>query len=225
MECWAVIDSLSDYLDASAQAEGEFNLIEDHLVTCPGCQSVRLQLTEIRIAARELPLHTPSRQLWSRVLNAVADEAPAAERPTREELLPLSWWERLRARTFTFTVPQLAGASALTVAVILAGLIGLSRINPMALGLNGAQTALLLDEDEIKADLDQRLSAINGRKANWEAPVREGFDKHLTRTETSLNDCRQMLRHNPHDKVHQQMMRALYQEKRQLLEDVERLKW
>lgn len=225
MECRAVLDSLSDYLDASAGASSEFHSIEAHLVTCPGCQSVRLQLTEISSAARELPLHTPSRAMWIRVLNVVAAEAPVAERPTREELPPLSWWERLRARTFTFTVPQLAGASALVVAVILVGVIGLSRINPMAIGLNGAQTALLLDEDEIKADLDQRLSAINERKANWEAPVREGFDKHLIKIESSLSDCRQMLRHNPHDKVHQQMMRALYQEKRQLLEDVERLKW
>lgn len=225
MECWAVIDSLSEYLDAGLQAQSEFSLIEDHLVTCLRCQSVRLQLTEIKTAARDLPLHTPSRQMWIRVLDAVANEVPAAERPTREELPPPSWWERLRVRTFTFTVPQLAGASALAVAIMLAGVIGLSRLNPMALGLNGAQTALLLDEDEIKADLDQRLSAINERKTNWEAPVRESFDKHLARIETSLNDCRQMLRHNPHDKIHQQMMRALYQEKRQLLEDVERLKW
>lgn len=225
MECRAVIDSLSDYLDASAHADGEFNSIEDHLVTCPGCQSVRLQLTEIRIGARELPLHTPSRAMWVRILNVVATEVPAAERPTREELPPLSWWERLRARTFTFTVPQLAGASALTVALILVGIAGLTRLNPLALGLNGAQTALLPDEDEIKADLDRRLAAINARKANWESPVREGFDQHLTRVEDSLNNCRQMLRNNPHDKVHQQMMRALYQEKRQLLEDVERLKW
>jgi hypothetical protein len=223
MECRAIIDSLSDYLDASK--ENDFKSIEDHLVNCPGCQSVRLQLTEIRIAARELPLHTPSRAMWARVLNVVAAEAPIAERPTREEVQPLSWWERLRARTFTFTVPQLAGASALTVTVILAGVIGLSRISPTGLGLNGAQTALLLEEDEIKADIDRRLDAINERKASWESPVREGFDAHLTKIENSLSTCRQMLRRNPHDKVHQQMMRALYQEKRQLIEDVERLKW
>jgi hypothetical protein len=34
-----------------------------------------------------------------------------------------------------------------------------------------------------------------------------------------------MLEDNPNDAVHQGMVRALYDEKRQLLEDVERLKW
>lgn len=226
MECRAIIDSLSEYLDASAQmAASELTLIEDHLVGCPGCQRIKLELTEISIAARELPLHTPSRAMWVKIENVIAAEVPAAERPTREEFAPLSWWERLRERKFTFTVPQLAGAGALAAALVLAGFFGVARLNAGMWNLSGVQTALLPDEDEIKASLESRLAAINARKVNWEPQVREDFNKHLARIEDSLNNCRQVLQRNPQDKVHQQMMRALYQEKRQLLDDIERLKW
>lgn len=47
----------------------------------------------------------------------------------------------------------------------------------------------------------------------------------MTRIDESLKRCRYMLGDNPKDAIQQQMVRALYTEKRQLLEDVERLRW
>lgn len=226
MECRETMNSLSDYLDGDLwMTDDELQAIEDHLVACPACQSVKQELTELKAAARELPVHTPPRAMWARIVNAIEADVPAAERPTREELPPLRWWERLLERKFTFSLPQLAGASALTVALVLFGIFGVSRLNPGALNISGVQTALLPDEDEIKAGLERKLAAINARKANWDAQARADFDQQLTKIEESLTHCRALLQENPNDKVHQQMVRNLYQEKRQLLEDVERLKW
>lgn len=234
MECRAVVGSLSDYLDGREMwlSGNEIREIESHLAGCPTCQSVKLELTEIKMSARELPLHTPPRAMWTRIVNEIEAELKPSERPTKEEFPEASWWERLKERRFTFTLPQVAGAGALAAALIVFGLFSFSGQNPGQLNLinikgaiSGAQAALLPGEDQIKAEIERRLALINSRKFNWDPQARAAFDLQLNKIEESLKTCRQALQSNPGDKVQQQVVRALYNEKRQLLDDVERLKW
>jgi Putative zinc-finger len=228
MECRAVVSSLSDYIDMW-MSESEAREIESHLVTCPNCQTVRLELNEIRTAARESPLHTPSRALWARIAAEIEPETPLLENPLPIERPELNWWERLKSRRFTFTLPQLAGASALAAALVIIAMFGTNiptRSNfDIKDGSRALQTALLPDEDRIKADLERRLSVINARKPNWDPEFRAEFERHLSKIDESLRNSRQMLQIDPDDGVQQQMVLTLYNEKRQLLEDVERLKW
>jgi hypothetical protein len=228
MECRAVVSSLSDYIDMW-MSESESREIESHLVTCPSCQTVRLELNEIRTAARDLPVHTPSRALWARITAEIETEIPLTDNLTPIERPEMNWWERLKSRRFTFTLPQLAGASALVAALVIIVMFGTTpptRSNFDLKQRSGAlQTALLPDEDRIRAELEQRLSAINSRKGNWDPEVRAEFERHLNKIDDSLRNSRQILRISPDDGVQQQMVLTLYNEKRQLLEDVERLKW
>lgn len=228
MECRAAIESLSDYLDGQGlwMSEHEKSSIEEHLVVCPKCRTLKLELAEIKIAARELPLHTPPRALWMNIANLLEAELPASERKTREEFPKETWWERLTARKFTLTFPQLAGAGALAVALIVTGFYSLSNRNPnpTEFNLTGAQTALLPDENEIKAELDRRLVEINAHKAGWEPQVRAAFEQQLAKIEGALDTCRKQLSSNPTDRMQQQALRGLYEEKRRLLEDVARRK-
>ncbi|MGH9853595.1 MAG: anti-sigma factor family protein, partial [Blastocatellia bacterium] len=71
MECRAVINSLSDYLDGQNIwiSGDEVKQIKTHLTNCPACQNLKLELGEIKTAARELPLHTPPRVMWTRITN------------------------------------------------------------------------------------------------------------------------------------------------------------
>jgi Putative zinc-finger len=226
MECRAVVSSLSDYID-KWMSESEAREIETHLVTCPDCQTVRLELNEIRTAARELPLHTPSRALWVRIAAEIEPEMP--DNPVSIEQPELNWWERLKSRRFTFTLPQLAGVSALVAALVVIAMVGTTTPTRSNYDLNrgprALQMALLPDEDRIRAELAQRLSAINSRKENWDPEFRADFERHLNKIDDSLRSSRQILQINPDDGVQQQMVLTLYHEKRQLLEDVERLKW
>ncbi len=228
MECRAVIESLSDYLDGQGQwmPESEKSSIEEHLVVCPKCQSLKLELTEIKIAARELPLHTPPRAMWVSIANMIEAELPVSERKTREEFPNETWWERLRARKFTLGFPQMVGAGALAVALLVTGVVSVSnrKNNSAEFSLAGAQTALLPDENEIKAELNRRLAEINTRKVGWEPQIRTSFEQQLARIENSLDNCRKQLLGNPTDKAQQQVLRELYNEKRRLLEEVERRK-
>lgn len=228
MECRAVIESLSDYLDGQSHQipESEKSSIEEHLVVCPKCQTLKLELTEIKIAARELPLHTPPRAMWVRIANVLEAELPASERKTREEFPNETWWERLKARQFTFGFPQMVGAGALAVALITTGIYSLSgrKPNPTEFNLAGAQTALLPDEIEIKSELNRQLAEINTRKVSWQPQARATFEQQLARIENSLDNCRKQLLGNPTDSAQQQVLRGLYNEKRRLLEEANRLK-
>jgi uncharacterized protein YukE len=224
MECRAVIESLSDFLDlqGTRMSDDEKSSIAKHLDACPVCQNLKLELTEIKTAARELPLHTPPQAVWVRIANTLEAELPASERKTREEFPKETWWERFKARQFTFTLPQMAGAGALAIALVMTGIYGLSgrtpNTDPTKLSLTGAQSALLPDEDQIRAELNRRLAEINKLKAGWNTKSRSEFETRLTQVEESLEKCRAELRANPNDQTQQQQLRKLYEEKRQLLE-------
>jgi uncharacterized protein YukE len=205
-------------------ANNEKLAIEEHLVACPSCQNLKLELVEIKTAARELPLHAPPRAIWVRIADVLEEELPASERKTREEFPKETWWERMNARQFTFSLPQLAGAGALALALAISAVYGISGFNTNNLDIKGAQTALLPDEDEIKADLERRIEVINKHKATWNAQARADFEKQLARIEQSLLECRKALSQNPTDLQNQQTLRGLYNEKRQLLESAERSK-
>ncbi len=227
MECRAVVSSLSDYLDGRNiwVSDDEVEKIETHMTNCPACLNLKLELSELKNAARELPLHTPPPALWARISTTIEAEISTENGPARAIQNASGWWGRLNSRKFTFSLPQLAAAGAFVAMLIVAGISGIFGPNPPSLNFRNAQSGLLPEEDEIKANLERRLGAINSRKEQWDSERRADFEQRINRIDESLKRCRHMLEGNPNDAVHQGMVRALYDEKRQLLEDVERLKW
>jgi hypothetical protein len=228
MECRAVVSSLSDYLDGRNiwSSDDEVERIETHLTNCPACLNLKLELSELKNAARELPLHTPPLALWTRISKAIEAEVPSENGPARETQNASGWWGWLSSRKFTFSLPQLAAAGAFAAILIVAGISGIFGANQAPLIFQDVQSGLLLpEENEIKANLEHRLDAINARKAQWDSQRRADFEQHMNKIDESLKLCRHMLEGNPNDAGHQEMVRALYDEKRRLLEDVERLKW
>jgi hypothetical protein len=227
MECRAVVSSLSDHLDGRNiwVSDDEVEQIETHLTNCPTCQNLKLELSEIKNAARELPLHTPPSALWARISKAIEAEISTENGPVRETQNASGWWGWLNSRKFTFSLPQLAAVGVFAAILIVAGISGIFGANQAPLNFRGAKNALLPEEDEIKADLERRLGAINARKAQWDSQMRADFEQRMNKIDESLKRCRYMLEDNPNDAGRQETVRALYDEKRQLLEDVERLKW
>jgi hypothetical protein len=225
MECRKVVKVLSDYLDGLL-ADNDAGQIEGHLTSCAPCQSVRLELNEIRTAARDLPLHTPSRAMWTRLSNVIEAEIAAGKSATTNALPKQSWWAQLKEKNFTFSLPQIAGAGAVTMALLAFSSVSFYRQYNSVLTLRGMQTAALFAEEaQLKLDLDRKMAAVRARMNAWNPQRRADFEQKLNRIEASLQNSRQLLQVNPNDQTHQVMMRNLYQEKRQLLEDVERLKW
>jgi hypothetical protein len=107
-------DRLSEYLDGELSAR-EARQLEEHLATCDDCRSVAAGLRAVIEAAALLPADVePARDLWPGIAAATTarEEAPAA-------VLEFNRFVRAPAmrRRFTFSVPQLAAAAVLLVAV------------------------------------------------------------------------------------------------------------
>jgi len=223
MECRTVRISLSDYVDGQPGLTGgnEARNIEDHLASCPSCRSLQLELNEIKTAARELPLRTPPRALWTRIVNEIEIEQVVAGGTGQSDS---GLWGRLTSFRFTFSLPQMAGMAALAVVLITFTVLNF-RGQSNEMDFTRLQSALIREEMTKKAEIDRKMAAIEERKANWDPAFRADFERQLNRIEESIRQCRKNLEASPNDLNQVQRMLDLYEEKRQLLEDVERLKW
>lgn len=215
MECRVVISSLSDYLDGSLATQ-EIQSIEIHLIECPPCNTVKADLSQICLAAKELPLRTPSRALWVRIQNELEMEPAAPGKPAA-----VSWWKRWSERRFTFTLPQLAGTSALAFSLMVFGLYQTLHRAPNLAAETSTSVALPM-ETEIQSQIQQKATSLQTRRQAWNPEIRTVYDNHLQRIDNSLNRMRQTLV-TTRDQDQQKMLMDLYNEKLQLMEDFERI--
>jgi hypothetical protein len=92
----SITDQLSDYLDGELSAE-ESAAVEAHLRECAACNAVLNDLKRIVAQAQHLESHPPQADLWTGIESRI---------------------ERIRpTRRVSFTLPQLAAAAALLMAV------------------------------------------------------------------------------------------------------------
>jgi len=102
-------DKLSDYLDGELSAD-ERDAVEAHLRTCAPCAAVLDDLKRVVARAATAAARPPDADLWAGI--AARIETGGAASPGR--VMPFG---RREARRFTFTLPQLAAAAALLIAV------------------------------------------------------------------------------------------------------------
>jgi anti-sigma factor RsiW len=222
MECLSVRETLSEYIDGSLP-EAQSLQLAGHLTECDGCQSLELQLSEIRSAARDLPLHTPSKALWTRISNVIEAEGlindPRATMPMKKE----TFLDRLRHAWASLSGPQLVGAGALATVLIMFGAVGVyQQLSPA--DRNGISTAMLAEESQLKAEFELKLSALKAKMTGWNTQQRSAFEGDLQRIEKSIESCRQQMQAHPHDAQYVEQMRKLYAEKTALLEQAAQAK-
>ena len=103
-------DRLSDYLDDDLTG-AERDACEAHLAACEGCREVLGELRTVIAAARAEADRDPASELWPGILQKIAP----AEVGTR--LVPFDRPSARSSRQFVFTLPQLALAASLLIAV------------------------------------------------------------------------------------------------------------
>jgi hypothetical protein len=220
MECRVVISSLSDYLDGSL-ANQEIQFIETHLSHCAPCNTVKADLSQICLAAKELPLRTPPRALWTRIQNEIELEAVLPGKQPEAKAQKAGWWKSMSERRFTFNLPQLAGASALAFSLMVFGMYHALHRDPNV-ATEASVNALLPMETEMQSKIQQKANTLNTRRQTWNPQIRTVYDTHLQRIDSSLNRVRQTLV-TTRDQDQQKMLMDLYNEKLQLMEDFERI--
>lgn len=97
---------LSEYVDGDLPATERVDL-EAHVRECPDCGRTIEALRRVRDAATRLPGRPPTRDLWPGIAARIGAHPGALVRPLR--------------RRWTFTLPQLAAAAVLLLAVGAAG--------------------------------------------------------------------------------------------------------
>ena len=100
-------DQLSDYLDGELSAD-EQNAVEAHLRGCTACGAVLNDLKRVVAQAGSIAARPPKTDLWA----GIAGRIETSGSPARV----VSFAPRA-ARRFVFTLPQLAAAAALLIAV------------------------------------------------------------------------------------------------------------
>ena len=217
MECLNVRNTLSDYLD-SGLPETEAHQFAAHLTGCEPCQKLELQLAEIRMAARDLPLHTPSKALWTRISNTIEAEGmltdPRSTRPMKKE----TWVDGLRERWAMLGFPQLVGVGALAALLVAFGSIGIYRQFNDVATMGAMQANVLSEESSLKAEFDQKFNAFKAKMTGWDTQRLAAFEYDLNRLEKSIDTCRQQLAAHPRDAQLIEQMRKLYAQKSALLD-------
>ena len=100
-------DQLSDYLDGELPAD-ERDAVEAHLRSCAACAAVVNDLKRVVARAASVEARPPQADLWAGIAGRIdAGGSPARVAPFAPRA----------ARRFAFTLPQLAAAAALLIAV------------------------------------------------------------------------------------------------------------
>ena len=102
----SITDQLSDYLDGELTA-GEAAAVEAHLRECAACNAVLNDLKRIVAQAQHLEPRPPQADLWAGIAGRIERDAAA-------RVVPFAARE---TRRVVFTLPQLAAAAALLIAV------------------------------------------------------------------------------------------------------------
>lgn len=220
MDCRNVVSSLSEYID-DGLATQESKQVAEHLEICQSCQATKLDLENLSQAARSLPLHTPGPVLWTRIRAEAEAEFLGAFGKRGDEVKKTSWSDR----KFSFTLPQLAGAAVMFMAVLISGGYLAREYTAEKPAISARDAAASILAPELEETLRSQVSAFNQRKVNWDPNVRADFEHHLQEIDESIQSCRYSLAQNPNDQTQREMVRVLVDEKIRLLKDSSRMKW
>src|SRR5262245_2649091 len=103
-------DKLSDYLDGELPAS-ERAAVDSHLAGCAECARVLADLKRVVARAQGLEPRPPQNDLWTAIV-AQIEQRPAGHAANPGNLVPFGTRRRV-----TFTLPQLAAAAVLLIAV------------------------------------------------------------------------------------------------------------
>lgn len=233
MHCDECNKLLSSFMDGELD-EARAATVREHLAACPACARVCEELTAILDVCRTEPANEivppNSKALWCRINNIIESDVkpPAADAPGRG------------FRRFSFL--QLASA-VMAIALISSLLTVIAIRNYTAPAVDDfisrsgeSQTFIeklmarvgLIDTPQLsrerrtaeqKAAIEYWNKRVEIKRAQWDARMREAFDRNLNIINESVSDYTMILEQNPEDEITGEMLDSALNEKMNLLRE------
>jgi hypothetical protein len=108
---------LSEYVDGVLTCE-EAAAVKEHLTACASCAKTVAELREVAARAQELGDRTPPEDLWPGIAARIGVSGQSARAVGRQPSAELGW----QRRRFAFSIPQLAAAAIVLMAVSAGGM-------------------------------------------------------------------------------------------------------
>ena len=238
MNCTECQENISSYLDGELDETGAAYM-RTHLSVCAGCAKLCEDFSVILDSCREnVPseiIPPNSQALWCRINNLIESEIkpePVVEEPKK------GWF----ARGWNLTFSQ-AGAAVLAVAMIssLLTIVGIRNYfepsgDDFTSRSTASQTTLekvfskigLTDtpqqarERRIKeqqAAIDYWTRRVHERRGQWDAKMRDAFDRNLNLIDESVSEYTNILQENPDDELTGEMLDTVLNDKMDLLRE------
>ena len=221
MLCSQCQELLSEYIDGLLEL-GEQAKIEAHISHCESCLTVRDDLLQIVHFSKNLPLHSPSASVWTRIKAEIQ-----AGRKRRLSAQAGRFWAKMSSEGLRFK-SQWATAAAVVI-LISAGVFVYQRGLLVSAPPAGVQTQVPtqsnVNEDAMNSnirDMEQRIDSLKAvvdeRRVGWNSQLKSSFDRDMSYIDQTLAQCHLDLSDNPEDDVCRELMLNAYREKVRLLE-------
>jgi len=234
MHCDECNELLSSFMDSDLD-EVRAAAIREHLAICEPCAKVCEDLAAIVDLCKSEPpneiVPPNSQALWCRINNIIESEVKPEALPKIEET---------RRRFWRFSFPQLA--SAVLCIALVSSLLTVVAIrnyrsaddNDFTTRSSESQTLAerlmakvgLIDTPqkarerriaEQQAVIDYWNRRVQERRSQWDARMREAFDRNLNTINESVNDYQVILQQDPEDDITGEMLDSALDEKTSLL--------
>lgn len=238
MNCEECQDLISPFLDNELD-DNASAAVQSHLTLCPACtklcEDFALILESCGDAAPAEIVPPNSQALWCRINNIIENEVKAAPKPETEQP------KRGRvSRGWRFTFSQV-GAAAAGIALIssLLTVVGIRNyFEPSGADTTSRSAASQTTFEKVlskvgltetpqqarerrlreqQAAIDYWTRRVTARRAQWDARMRDAFDRNLYVINESVNEYNQILQQNPDDDLSGEMLNAVLDEKMNLL--------
>jgi hypothetical protein len=237
MHCDECDHLLSGFMD-NELSEAQAAAVREHLAFCEKCAKVCEELAAIidlcKSEAPNAAISPNSQALWCRINNIIESEL----KPEQE---PLPKIEEPRRRFWLFSLPQLAAAvvcialisSLLTVIAIrnytrpaddfttrsAESQSTVERLMSRVGLVETPQQARARRIAEQKAAIEYWNRHVQQRRAQWDARMRDAFDRNLDVLNQSVNEYTVILQQNPDDEITGEMLDSALDEKMNLLRE------
>jgi hypothetical protein len=242
MNCEKCQELISAFLDNELELEVSLN-VQTHLTVCAECAKVCEDFSSILEFCGETPadeLIPPNSQaLWCRISNIIESEVQAEikkdKAETQTEPQKKGWFGTSWQMSFSQMVAAFLGIAVISSLLTIVGIQNYST--PDDIAANPAERSifqkvlgkigLVETPHEIRQrKIKERLAAIEywnkrveARRTQWDAQLRDAFDRNLKEIDKTVFEYNNILDKNPQDELSGEMLDSTLNEKMELLRE------